>query len=346
MILPPEMGHALAFPVLKFLALLPKRKIQDPLLQTDVLGLNFSSPIGLAAGFDKDAKIPKALLKTGFGFVEVGTLTPKPQKGNKKPRLFRLIEDLALINRLGFNNKGFERASRSLKNYSRDKRRGPLGINIGANKDSSDPIADYLKGLETFFEIADYFAVNISSPNTPGLRDFQQREKLAKLLKSLRKKWSRLNDKSKIPGPPLLIKIAPDLKTGELKAIVDQVLKTGIDGLIISNTTISRPEDLKSRNRDQQGGLSGQPLFDKSTALLTEAYKLSEGKLTLIGVGGVSNGKQAYEKILAGASLVELYTGLIYEGPGMAGTLNRDLAYILRSNGYSSVSEAVGKGVK
>jgi len=346
MILPPEMAHGMSFPVFKVLGALPKRQIQDPLLQTEVLGLTLSSPVGLAAGFDKDAKIPKALLKAGFGFVEVGTLTPKPQKGNKKPRLFRLIEDEALINRLGFNNQGFEGALKRLKAFPKEKRIGPLGINIGANKDAANPVADYLEGLEKFFGIADYVTINISSPNTPGLRDLQQREKFGKFLKALKKKSAELEKKYGNTGPALLIKIAPDLEPGQLKGLVGQALDANIDGLIISNTTTGRPEGLKSHKKDQEGGLSGQPLFDKSTALLAEAYKLSGGKLTLIGVGGVASAQQAFEKILAGASLVQLYTGLIFEGPGLARSLNRDLAYLLRSNGFSTVAEAVGKGVK
>jgi len=346
MLLPPELAHKASHCVFKALYPVPKKYILDPLLATKVLGLKFTNPVGIAAGFDKDAKISQTLFRAGFGFVEVGTLTPLAQKGNPKPRLFRLKEDEALINRLGFNNQGFKRALKRLEDFPKSKRRGPLGINIGANKTSPDPMADYLEGLERFFRIADYFTINISSPNAPGLRDLQSQEKFAELLKKLREKWSELAGKSKGKGPPLLIKIAPDLEKGQLKMIIDQALKANIDGLIISNTTLDRPLSLKSRKKDKKGGLSGQPLFEKSTAVLAEAYKLSGGKLTLVGVGGVANSRQAYEKILAGASLVQLYTGLIFEGPDLANTLNRKLADLLRSNGFSSVSEAVGKGVK
>ena len=342
MLLPPELAHKVSHGVFRVLYPAPRRYIPDPLLATKVLGLEFTNPVGIAAGFDKDAKISKTLFRAGFGFVEVGTLTPLAQKGNPKPRLFRLQEDDALINRLGFNNQGFKRALKRLEKFPKSERRGPLGINIGANKTSSNPIADYLEGLERFFRIADYFTINISSPNTPGLRDLQSQEKFGDFLKKLREKWSELAGK----WPPLLIKIAPDLEKGQLKMIIDQALKANIDGLIISNTTLDRPSSLKSRKKDTEGGLSGQPLFEKSTAVLARAYKLSGGKLTLVGVGGVANSRQAYEKILAGASLVQLYTGLIFEGPNLANTLNRGLADILRSNGYSSVAEAVGKGVK
>lgn len=346
MLLPPEGAHAVAHLVFKALYPVPKIHINDPLLKTTVLGLDFSSPVGVAAGFDKDAKIARTLFRAGFGFVEVGTLTPEPQLGNPKPRLFRLADDDALINRLGFNNEGFAAALGPLKDFPRKKRKGILGINIGANKTAADPIQDYIAGLETFFAIADYFTINISSPNTPGLRGLQDEKNLKRLLKEITAKRRDLAKKAGTAGPPLLIKIAPDLKAGQLKMIVALALKEKIDGLIISNTTIARPKTLKSKNRDEAGGLSGQPLFEKSTAVLAEAYALSRGKLTLIGVGGVANAQQAFEKILAGATLVQVYTGLIFEGPDLANVLKRDLAGLLRSHGYSTVTQAVGKGVK
>lgn len=346
MLLPPEVAHTISHLVFKALYSVPKIQIKDPLLKTTALGMEFSNPIGIAAGFDKDAKIARALFRAGFGFVEVGTLTPKPQLGNPKPRLFRLSEDDALINRLGFNNEGFQAALKRLTNFPQKNRKGVLGINIGANKTSSEPIKDYITGLETFFTIADYFTINVSSPNTPGLRDLQEEKHLKLLLKEISAKRRELAKKAGEDGPPLLIKIAPDLESGQLEMIVTLALKEKIDGLIISNTTIARPKTLKSKMRDEVGGLSGQPLFENATAVLAQAYSLSKGKLTLIGVGGVANAGQAFEKILAGASLVQVYTGLIFEGPGLANILKKDLAELLRSQGYSSVSQAVGKSVK
>ena len=346
MLLPPEVAHKASHSVFKFAHSLPKKYLQDPVLKTKVMGLSFANPVGIAAGFDKDAKIVRTLFRAGFGFVEVGTLTPLPQKGNPKPRLFRLKQDQAIINRLGFNNRGMKSALKRLKNFPESKRAGPLGVNIGANKDSEDKIDDYVHGLEQFFNNADYITINISSPNTPGLRDLQAKKNLETLVKKLKKKWSALSKKHQKKGPPILIKIAPDMDVDHLKAIIFLAIEADIDGLIISNTTLDRPDSLKSSKSSQEGGLSGQPLFKKSTALLAKAYKLGGDHLTLIGVGGVSSGQQAYEKILAGASLVQLYSGLVYERPSLAKTVNRELADILRSNGYSSVSDAVGKGVK
>ncbi len=342
MLLPPEVAHTISHLVFRALYPVPRVQIKDPLLETTALGMEFSNPIGIAAGFDKDVKIARTLFRSGFGFVEVGTLTPKPQSGNPKPRLFRLSEDKALINRLGFNNGGFQAALKRLKNFPQKNRKGVLGINIGANKTSSEPIKDYITGLETFFTTADYFTINISSPNTPGLRDLQEEKNLRLLLKEISAKRRELVKKAREDGPPLFIKIAPELESGQLKMIVTLALKEKIDGLVISNTTLTRPKALKSNKRDEVGGLSGQPLFEKSTALLAQAYSLSKGKLILIGVGGVANAGQAFEKILAGASLVQVFTGLIFEGPDLANVLKKELAELLRSHGYSSVSQAVG----
>lgn len=343
MALPPEAAHSLSLNALKYFPR-PVSKFVDPILETEVFGLSFKTPIGIAAGYDKDAKVPAALLDIGFGFVEVGTLTPKPQKGNPKPRIFRLKKDFALINRLGFNNLGFEAALKSLNSCAKGNRQGVLGINIGANKNSRDPVSDYVLGMETLNHQADYFTINISSPNTPGLRDLQAKDQLTKLVSAVSEalKKASLAEKS----PPLLVKIAPDLDKKQLRDIVDIALKFKLDGLIISNTTVERPDNLVSHEKNETGGLSGQPLFNTSTALLAEAYKLSGGKLTLIGVGGVASAKQAFEKILNGASLVQLYTGLVYEGPGLANDISKGLAAVLLENGFTSVSEAVGKGIE
>ena len=339
MALPPEMAHNLAFPVLRILYSSPQQPALSPALKSKAFGLDFPNPVGLAAGFDKDAKIPHCPLRAGFGFVDVGTLTPQPQPGNPKPRMFRLKEDKALINRLGFNNKGFERALKRIKN--RPERTGILGINIGANKATKDPIGDYEQGLKTFASVADYFTLNISSPNTPGLRDLQKEENLKELLYRI----SKIKENFDEYIPPLLIKIAPDLTDRELETIIKLAMAHKVNGLIIFNTTIDRPNSLKSPEKTEEGGLSGQPLFTPSTERLASAYKLSKGKLPLIGVGGVSNAQQAYEKILAGASLVQLYTGFIYEGPGIAKDINKGLISLLQKDGYKNVSEAVGKGV-
>lgn len=336
MALPPEAAHNLAFQALKILYALNPGSVSDEVLRTKVCGLDFLNPVGMAAGFDKDAKIPHCLFRVGFGFVEVGTLTPEPQPGNPKPRLFRLKEDRALINRLGFNNEGFAAALSRLENRSRVDM---LGINIGANKKSEDPIADYVLGLKTFASVADYMTINISSPNTPGLRDLQKENSLKDLLDRLAKTRKNLGSKS----PPLLVKIAPDLTDKELTTIIELALSHGINGLVIANTTIRRPKMLKSSNKVELGGLSGAPLFTPSTKLLAKAYRITAGKLPLIGVGGVSSAEQAYKKILAGASLVQLYTGFIYEGPGLAKTINQELARLLKRDGFKNVSAAVGK---
>lgn len=343
MAFPPEAAHSLSLFALK---ILPRSvsKFFDPVLEAKVFGLSFKTPIGIAAGYDKDAKVPNELFDMGFGFVEVGTLTPKPQRGNPKPRIFRLLKDHALINRLGFNNRGFAAALNSLNSCPKGNRQGVLGINIGANKNSKDPVSDYVLGIETFADQADYFTINISSPNTPGLRDLQAKDQLTKLVSAVSRALKKANPSEK--NPPLLIKIAPDLDQKQLGDIVAIALKFKVDGLIISNTTITRPDSLLSKDKNETGGLSGQPLFDMSTALLAEAFKLSKGKLTLIGVGGVASAEQAFGKILNGASLVQLYTGLVFEGPGLANDISRGLATLLLEGGFKSVSEAVGKGIK
>ncbi len=334
--LSPERAHSIAIKALKF-GFLPASRapVSDRLSQT-LWGLHFPNPVGLAAGFDKNAEVFGPMLRQGFGFVETGTVTPLPQPGNEKPRIFRLTEDQAVINRLGFNNQGLEKYIDRLKN--RDKGTGIVGANIGANKLSEDQIADYVIGLKRVIGLADYFTINISSPNTPGLRALQSREALDDLLSRL--KAVRDQAESAI-SVPLILKIAPDLNDAECEDIAQIILKHEMDGLIVSNTTLSR-EGLISPLRTETGGLSGAPLFDLSTTVLSKMYKLTDGKIPLIGVGGISSGKHAYTKIKAGASLVQLYSALIYHGPDLVNQINRELEELLKEDGFSNVTEAIG----
>jgi dihydroorotate dehydrogenase len=306
-----------------------------PELRQQLWGLHFANPVGLAAGFDKDARVPQAMLRLGFGFVEIGTVTPRPQSGNQKPRLFRLDEDRAVINRMGFNSGGLEAAIERLLALPRLP--GVLGINLGKNRDSEDAASDYEEGLRRAAPLADFLVVNISSPNTPGLRDLQRRASLASLL-------GRLIAARAASGlrPPLLVKIAPDLSPEERANIAEVALESGIDGLVIGNTTLARPAGLKSAAAREAGGLSGRPLFAPSTALLAEMYRLTGGRLPLVGVGGVASAEDAYEKIRAGASLVELYTALVFEGPGLIRRITLGLARLLRRDGFTRLGEAVG----
>ncbi|MGH7045933.1 MAG: quinone-dependent dihydroorotate dehydrogenase [Stellaceae bacterium] len=302
-----------------------------------IWGLDFPNPVGLAAGFDKDARVPDAALRLGFGFIEVGTVTPRPQPGNTKPRLFRLDEDRAVINRMGFNSGGLDAVVARL---SRRRPGGIVGVNLGKNRDSADAATDYAEGIRRVAGLADYLVVNISSPNTPGLRELQARPVLAVLLERLieaRDKTGR--------QPPLLLKIAPDLTSNECGDIAEVALGTGIDGLIIANTTIERPPGLVSRHAGETGGLSGRPLFARSTAVLADIHRQTRGRLPLIGVGGVARAEDAYAKICAGASLVQLYTALVFEGPALIRRVGDGLAALLHRDGFSSVAEAVGTGL-
>jgi len=318
--------------------LLPRPQADDARLAVDVLALHFSNPIGLAAGFDKDAEVPDAMLRFGFGFVECGTVTPRPQAGNPKPRLFRLPEDRAVVNRMGFNNGGMERAAERL---GRRKRQGIVGINIGANKDSEDRIADYALGFERLSSFADYVTVNVSSPNTPGLRGLQNRDELQRLLQTLTD--ARAKRGSRIP---LLLKIAPDPDMQAMDDIAQVVLASGIEGLIVSNTTIARPATLRSANAKETGGLSGAPLLEPSTKVLREMHSRVGARIVLIGAGGIASGTDAYAKIRAGASLVQLYTALAYEGPGLVARIKRDLLACLARDGHSRIGDAVGSGAR
>jgi dihydroorotate dehydrogenase len=314
----------------------------DPVLQTRVRGLDFPNPIGLAAGFDKQAEVIDEMLGFGFGFVEIGSITPRPQPGNPRPRLFRISEAEAIINRLGFNSNGFESCLRAMAAYSDAtirKGRGIIGINIGKNKESADAASDYATGITKFATYADYMTVNVSSPNTPGLRDLQGREQLTDLLRRTVQARDATTKK-----PPLFVKIAPDQTETQMEDIAEVVTASGADGMIIGNTTVTRPASLPAKSAQEQGGLSGKPLFDLSTQVLAHMYELTQGKMPLIGCGGVSSGADAYAKIRAGASLVQLYTALVYEGPLLIPRIHRDLAALLKRDGFKSVREAVGTG--
>ena len=342
MALPPETAHGATIAALRLGAshLFPKSP-DEPLLACRVMGLNFCSPLGLAAGFDKNAQVPDAILRLGFGFVEVGTLTPRPQGGNPRPRLFRLRGDRAIINRMGFNNCGATRAARRLA--ARRAGKGIVGINLGANKDSNDRIADYALAAGALRGLGDYYVINVSSPNTPGLRALQGSAALGEIISAVRAALGeKLPGENSTPRPPLLVKVSPDLTAGERRVLATSLLDMDIDGLIVSNTTLSRPESLGSKARDEEGGLSGAPLFDLATESLSDFYRLTEGKLPLIGVGGISSGEDAYARIRAGASLVQLYTAMVYEGPGLVRRVRRELVDCLKKDGFKNVSEAVG----
>jgi dihydroorotate dehydrogenase len=333
--LPPETAHRLTVAALAA-GLGGRQRVPDqPVLATRLWGRQFSNPIGLAAGFDKDARAPNALLHLGFGFVEVGTVTPRAQPGNPRPRLFRLAQDAALINRLGFNSGGLEPLAARLEGRRRDG--GIVGVNLGKNRDSSDAAADYAEGERRTAALADYLVVNVSSPNTPGLRDLQARAVLEELLRTVLAARERSGAR-----PPLLVKIAPDLTAEERADIAAAALAVGIDGIVVSNTTVARPPGLTSKWASEAGGLSGLPLFAPSTVVLADIYRLTEGRLPLIGVGGIASAADAYAKIRAGASLVQLYTALVYQGPALLWRIKTGLAELLQRDGFAAVGDAVG----
>jgi dihydroorotate dehydrogenase len=332
----PEDAHGLAIAALKA-GLGPRAGAADPLLATDLAGLALPNAVGLAPGFDKDAEVADAMLAAGFGFVECGTVTPEPQAGNPRPRLFRLTEDGAVINRMGFNNKGLEAFAGRLAR--RERRRGVVGANIGANKEASDRAGDYVTGLKRLWGLADYFTLNVSSPNTPGLRALQTRAALEDLLGRIAEARAALPQ----PGAtPLFLKVAPDLEPDEVPAIAECAVRFGLQGIIVSNTTIARPPGLRSTHRAEAGGLSGTPLMGPSTEVLRGFRDAARGRLALIGVGGVGCGADAYAKIRAGASAVQLYSALVFEGPGLVMRIRRELAALLKADGFAHVSEAVG----
>lgn len=337
--LPPESAHRLAIRALAS-GLAPVMPASAPArLRTSLCGLGLSHPLGLAAGFDKNAEAVPGLLAQGFSCVEIGTVTPRPQAGNPRPRLFRLRERQALINRMGFNNDGLERVRQRLERLG--ERAGVLGANIGANKDSADPIADYVAGLRALHPLVDYVTVNVSSPNTPGLRELQRRDRLSALLAAL------LETRAAAAHPkPLLLKIAPDLAPQDEADIAEVALAHGIDGLIVSNTTVERTGLGASRHAAQAGGLSGPPLLRRATEQLGRFFRLTGGRLPLIGVGGIARGADAYAKIRAGASALQLYTAFVYQGPAVVPRVLGELDRLLAADGYTSLGEAVGTALR
>ena len=334
--LEPELAHRLTLKGLSWGSrLLSSANQDDPRLAVEALGLNFSNPLGMAAGFDKNGEVPDALLKLGFGFTEIGTVTPRPQIGNPKPRVFRLIQDHALINRLGFNNNGQKRLVDRLEKRSEATRKlGVLGVNIGANKESFDRILDYGEGAKALSPYSDYLAINVSSPNTPGLRGLQSAEALGAIIAQVRA--------SMIKEVPVLVKIAPDLEIKELEEIADVAREMSINGIIVSNTTTERPINSQNYCQDEEGGLSGNPLFESSTRVLSQLYHLTKGQTTLIGVGGVGSAEDVLKKIRSGASLVQLYTALVYKGPSLIKKIKHDLVELLERDGLKNISSAVG----
>ncbi|CAL1539972.1 unnamed protein product [Lymnaea stagnalis] len=384
-----ETAHNLSITLAKYKIVPRPQFVDPPSLKTQVWGKTFPNVVGLAAGFDKQGEAVDGLLKMGFGFIEVGSVTPEPQPGNPKPRVFRLTEDRAVVNRYGFNSDGhdavFQRLyrrsaaeinpgypstylgeQRNMLNINfwteveddrksewdwikvlkrrkrfRKKENGLLGVNLGKNKTSPDAVEDYVKGVRKFGPVADYLVINVSSPNTPGLRDMQRQEELATLIDKVVEERNKL---AVNPKPPLLVKIAPDLNEEEKKDIATVITrpKSKVDGLIISNTTVERPQSLVSKNKSETGGLSGAPLREKSLETIRDMYRLTNGQVAIIGVGGVSSGKDAYDKVKAGASLVQLYTAMIYQGPPVVAKIKRELDELLRNDGFTHISEAVG----
>ncbi len=330
----PEVAHSLAIKALK-LNNIPYSKPKDNhILEITFCEKKLSSPIGVAAGFDKNAEVYNPLFNLGFGFVEVGTITPKPQFGNPKPRVFRLEEDEALINRLGFNNSGSEQISKRIKE---NNKKGFLGINIGPNKDSTNRVDDYLICFRKFYNLADYITINISSPNTENLRDFHNQDELNSLIDKLKKEKKELNS-----NIPLAIKVSPDLNDDQINEVSKIIMQQEIGIIIVSNTTDKNRENLKNINKLEKGGLSGKPIEKISNEAISKFYKILKDKTKIIGVGGVSNGQDAFEKITSGATLVQLYTGMVYRGPRIASKISKELIDLLKNKGFKNVSEAIG----
>lgn len=337
-LLPPEEAHEITLKSLELGVFPAANARDDPSLAVSFAGLSLPNPVGIAAGFDKDARVPDAILRLGCGFAEIGTVTPLPQLGNPSPRVFRLRSDRAVINRLGFNNGGHQAALARLQRRSGG---GIVGVNIGANKDSQDRVADYVRGLETFYDVASYFTINISSPNTPGLRDLQDPAALEELLRRLMDARARQVDAGK-PQRPIVVKLAPDIAEHEFGAVVMQLAAQRVDGIAVSNTTLARRGLVDGRAR-QPGGLSGRPLFHRSTVMLARVHQATAGRIPLIGVGGIDSGTAALAKIEAGATLVQLYTGLIYEGPGLIQRIKDELAAAVRRSGAQSIADLIGQ---
>ena len=335
--LDPETAHNLAIKSLKF-NFVPNVLDVDknnPLFKTKLFNKDLDNPIGMAAGFDKNAEVYNSLFKLGFGFVEVGTITPLKQYGNPKPRVFRLVEDEALINRLGFNNYG---AMNVLERIKSNKQSGLLGINIGPNKDTGNRLNDYIECLKTFYEVADYITINISSPNTEDLRSFHDQTKLNQLLETIDKEKKTLNSQV-----PIAVKVSPDIDDQEINKISEVLLNNNIEVIIVSNTSDSTRENLKNIQGHQKGGLSGKPIEKKSTDLINKFYKILRGRIKIIGVGGVDSGRGAYEKFLAGANYVQLYTGMVFRGPNIVNMIKKELKELLTKNGVKNYTEIIGK---
>ena len=330
----PEVAHSLAIKALKLNNLPTNKTVQSKILETEFCGKKLLTPVGVAAGFDKNAEVYNPLFNLGFGFVEVGTITPKPQYGNPKPRVFRLEEDEALINRLGFNNTGSEEiSSRIIK----ETKKGILGINIGPNKDTENRIDDYLNCFKKFHSLADYITINISSPNTEKLRDFHNQDELSSLIKGLKNEKNKLNS-----TVPIAIKVSPDLNDEQIYIVSNILLDYEIEIVIVSNTSDKNRDKLNNINKLEKGGLSGKPLFEVSNRVISKFYRHIGKKIKIIGVGGVDSGEAAFEKIIRGASLVQLYTGMVYKGPRIASLISSELIDILKNKGFKNVSEAIG----
>ncbi len=337
----PETAHQMTIKALRSGALRPCKHAHSDILSQDIFGLSFKNPVGMAAGFDKNAEVIAPLLELGFGFTEAGTVTPKPQGGNPRPRIFREPKSGSVINRMGFPNGGLRIFKPNIEDFlnSNNRPHGVIGINIGMNKEQSDPASDYCHLIKELAPLADYLTVNISSPNTPGLRNLQQKEALSELIERMQ---NTLSEVCQDNAPSLLIKLAPDLTEEQQKEIAETLVHAKIDGIILSNTTLDRPDSLPKEFREQTGGLSGTYVREKSTAVIRNFYKLTDGNIPIIGVGGISTAEHAYEKIKAGASLVQLYTGMIYQGPDIANQINAGLIDLLEKDGYSSIKDAIG----
>jgi len=333
----PEIAHTLAIKSLKFnlISNIFDENKRDPIFESILFGKTIDNPIGMAAGFDKNAEVYNPLFKLGFGFVEVGTITPLQQYGNPKPRVFRLVEDQALINRLGFNNLGSENVNSRIKSNIPE---GLLGINVGPNKDTKNRLNDYLIGLRTFHDIADYITINISSPNTENLRNFHDEVKFDELMSSIEKEKIKLKSKT-----PIVVKISPDISDNQVNLISEILLRYKVSAVIVSNTTEDNRENLQNISRHQKGGLSGKPLEEKSNKLIAKFYNLLKGKTQIIGVGGVDSGKSAYNKFLAGANYVQLYTGMVFQGPNIVGKIKKELKELLINDGVTNFKEIIGK---
>ncbi len=338
-LLPPEAAHGVTLWAVASGLGPGQAPPDDPILAVRLWGRDFPNPVGLAAGFDKDARAVAGLIRLGFGFVEAGSVTPRPQPGNPKPRVFRLSAAEAVINRLGFNSQGLDRVAARLARRRDTGAGGIVGANIGVNRDTTDPAADYAEGVRRLARLVDYLVINVSSPNTPGLRALQHRRPLTDIVARAREARRQAAGDA---APPLLLKLAPDLGDQDRRELAAVALETGVDGLIVGNTTLARPPGLGGRHAPEAGGLSGRPLFAPATAALASMYGLTGGRVPLIGVGGIADGRDAYAKIRAGASLVQLYTALIYQGPGLIARIKQGLAAALRADGFASLDDAVG----